>query len=240
MDIKKKVTVSWSGGKDAALALYKIKAQQFEVVSLHTLIDAETKRVGMHGVHEQLIDMQAEQIGIPLEKLYMHRSGTQEEYQNTMEAYYRDCKCREIDGVVFGDIFLEDLKLYRENLLAPFDLLAIYPLWKKETSTLLSEFVSLGFKTMVCAVDERCYSNNILGQTVDENFVNKLPNQTDPCGENGEYHSFVYDGPFFEKAVQYRTGVQVEKKYSYGVVNNGKTVHRVSSFWFQEIYLQMD
>ena len=130
MDIKKKVTVSWSGGKDAALALYKInKTQQFEAVSLHTLIDAETKRVGMHGVHEQLIDMQAAQIGIALEKIYLNGSGTQE-YKNTMEAYYRDCKRREIDGVVFGDIFLEDLKLYRENLLAPLDLIAIYPLWK--------------------------------------------------------------------------------------------------------------
>lgn len=238
MDIKKKVTVSWSGGKDAALALYKIiQTQQFEVVSLHTLIDVETKRVGMHGVHEQLIDRQAERIGIPLEKLYIDGSRTQDAYQNTMEAYYSDCKCRQIDGIVYGDIFLEDLRRYREALLNPYKLVAHYPLWMHETRALLCEFISLGFKTMVCAVNERCYANNILGQTIDENFIDKLPDQTDPCGENGEYHSFVYDGPLFEKPLEYRKGPEVERAYNYGVVNKGVKEQHVSRFWFQEILL---
>jgi diphthamide synthase (EF-2-diphthine--ammonia ligase) len=128
---KKRVTISWSGGKDSAFALYKIlSVGTYHVVHLHTVVNAETKRVSMHGVHEKLLMRQAEALGIPLEILYMESSANHDNYTQLMTRFYKRCAGQGIEGVVFGDIFLEDLKIFRESLLQDTGLSSIYPLWE--------------------------------------------------------------------------------------------------------------
>lgn len=237
MDSRRKLTISWSGGKDSAFALYKIsQLQDVEVVHLHTLINVDTLRVGMHGVREEMIDRQAESLNLPLKKIYVQSSSSHEEYSVAMKFFYQQCKSDGIDAVVFGDIFLEDLRLYRETLLATSGLRSEYPLWKSDSSKLLLEFIDAGFKTIVCATNQSCYDANILGKAIDEYFAARLPAGIDHCGENGEYHTFLVDGPLFSNPLSYMLGEQLRKNYEYQVVDdNGTSSRKESVFWFQEI-----
>lgn len=141
MDSIKKVTISWSGGKDAAFALYKIvKSGKYEVVHLHTVVDEDTRRVGMHGVREELIYQQAQYMGLPLRIVYLKKSESDNNYTKLMTAFYQDCAKQGIEGVVFGDIYLEDLRTYRETLLASSGLEALFPLWNEDTKTVVTDF----------------------------------------------------------------------------------------------------
>lgn len=232
-----KVTVSWSGGKDSAFALHKIlHSKQYEVVSIHTVFGDETKRVGLHGIREELIEQQAKLLGIPLIKLYLKTSENHGAYETLMRSFYQACAKQKIDGVIFGDIFLEDLKKYREELLKDSGLIPVYPIWKENTGTLLKEFIELGFKTVVCSANARYFSEYDLGKTIDHNFIKQLPEQVDPCGENGEFHTFTFEGPIFSKPVSFERGTTTAKKYSYQKKNDdGSTEQLESTFWFQEL-----
>ena len=238
MGLKKKVTISWSGGKDSAFALYKIFASgEFEVVNLHTVIDQDSKRVGLHGVREMLIEKQAEHIGIPLEKIYLPASTDHEVYRSTMQKFYRECADDGIEGVVYGDIFLEDLRDFRLSLIEPNKFTATFPLWKLDSKILLNDFIATGFKTTLCAADAAHFSPHQMS-LVDHKFLSLLPPGVDACGENGEFHTFVFDGPLFKKPIPITKGEIVKKTYSYQKTEpNGEVKRLESSFWFQDLLL---
>jgi uncharacterized protein (TIGR00290 family) len=239
MDLKKKVTISWSGGKDSAFALFKILASgEYEVVNLHTVIGQETKRVGLHGVREALIEQQAESMGIPLVKLYLPESNDHEAYTSLMRSYYNRCAREDIHGVVFGDIFLEDLKKFRENMLQDAGLQPYFPLWKIDTRLLLQDFINSNFKTLICSANAALFAEEVLGKTIDQKFLEALPPTVDPCGEHGEFHTFVYEGPIFKKAMKIGLGDTVKKEYHYQKKNDDGSLEQLTSaFWFQDLML---
>ncbi|MFZ6008989.1 MAG: ATP-binding protein [Bacteroidota bacterium] len=238
MDTKKKITISWSGGKDSAFALYKILLSgEYDVASLHTVINKQTGRVSMHGLREDLIRRQTEVLGIPWIKIDLESADDHATYKKTMHAFYKQCADRGISEIGFGDIFLEDLRQFRLSLLEPFGLCAAFPLWKQDTKMLIDDFRNVGFKTLICAADAKHFSRDALGETIDEMWLKALPSTVDPCGENGEFHTFVYDGPIFKKPVLYALGDVVQKVYSFQKVTDDGTVEKIeSAFWFQEIH----
>jgi uncharacterized protein (TIGR00290 family) len=237
--MKKKVSMSWSGGKDSAFALYKIlTGGDYEVVSLHTVFNAESKRVGMHGVHENLIEEQAQSLKLPLEKLYLESSENHDAYTELLKKYYRHSKSHGIDRIVFGDIFLQDLKDFRDKLISHAGLEAIYPLWKIDSEVLIQDFINLGFKTMICSANGKYFAKSILGATIDLSVIKNLPEEVDPCGENGEFHTFVYDGPIFHQPIQVRLGETIERNYEFQVINeSGGKENKKMPFWFIDLSL---
>jgi uncharacterized protein (TIGR00290 family) len=237
MDLKKKVTISWSGGKDSAFALHKVlQSGAFRVAGLHTVISEETKRVGMHGVRETLIEKQAEAMGLPLTKLYLESSESHSAYERLMRGFYQQCAHEHIEAVVFGDIFLEDLRVFREELLKPSGLLGIYPLWKLDTGQTISDFIRSGFRTLICAANEKYFTPAQMGMTIDDELVRQLPPAVDPCGENGEFHTFVYDGPVFKRPIACKKGEVVAKTYTYQKVDeNGTPEKTETTFLFQDL-----
>lgn len=219
----KKISVAWSGGKDSSLMLWKLLSQKkYEIIELHTAINSESHRVGLHGVHKELIEAQAKSIGLPIYFMEIEASSTNDKYEEATRAYYQTLKTRGIDHVAFGDIFLEDLKQYRDDLLSEFNLTGIYPLWKQSTQVLAEEFISLGFKSVICASDASRFPNVLAGNDFTKELVNNLPETVDPCGENGEFHSFVFDGPIFKSPLSIRKEAIKEKAYKFKDSNDNE------------------
>ncbi len=209
---KEKVIFTWSGGKDSSMALYElIGVGRYEVVALLTTITAQYDRISMHGVRRELLIKQADAIGIPLREVCITKNGSNEEYELRMAEALSEFKKSGIDKVAFGDIFLEDLRKYREENLAKIGMKGIFPIWKRDTRALAKSFIGLGFKAVVVCVDTWKLSPEFSGMEFDSQFLNKLPEGVDPCGENGEFHTFVYDGPIFKKKVGFRRGERVLK-----------------------------
>jgi uncharacterized protein (TIGR00290 family) len=206
---------NWSGGKDSALALYHIlKNKNYSVDQLLTNINHQHRRISMHGVREALLEQQAAAIGIPLQKLLLADQPSMNEYENQMRRTLNDLQQQNFTHSVFGDIFLEDLKKYREEQLAKVGMTAIFPIWKRDTTELLHEFIDLGFKTIVVCVNEKHLDKRFCGRIIDTNFINDLPRDVDVCGENGEFHTFVFDGPLFSRPVTFTKGEIVYRKYA--------------------------
>lgn len=207
-----KVIFTWSGGKDSAMALYELLGGgRLEVVALLTTITAQYDRISMHGVRRELLRKQAEAIGIPVREVCVSKNGSNEEYELRMAEALREFKNHGIEIVAFGDIFLEDLRSYREENLAKIGMKGLFPIWKRDTRTLAKSFIELGFKAIVVCVDTQKLSQGFAGMEFDSQFLQKLPEGVDPCGENGEFHTFVYDGPIFKKRVGFRIGERVLK-----------------------------
>jgi len=164
----------------------------------------------MHGVKEELLDEQAAAIGIPLLKVRVS-AGTNDEYEKQMEATLLKAKAEGINNVIFGDIFLEDLRKYREANLAKLGMTGIFPLWKMDTVKLITDFISQGFKAVVCCVNDGYLGEEWTGREIDQTFVKELPTTVDPCGENGEFHTFCYAGPLFKKKINFTVGERVYK-----------------------------
>lgn len=222
---------NWSGGKDSALALYHtLRNSQFEVKHLLTSVNSETNRISMHGVRLSLLQKQAESIGIPLSLLSLPGEVSMEEYDQLMADKMQGFLDAGISTSIFGDIFLEDLKQYREQKLAQVGLKGDFPLWQRNTKELVNEFISLGFKTMVVSVDGSKLDQSFVGRIIDESFLNDLPENVDPCGENGEFHSFVFEGPIFKKPIRFERGEVVGKEYKLSK-ETGETV----TYWFQDL-----
>lgn len=212
--MKPKAIFNWSSGKDSALALYKIlKEEKFEVTSLLTSINKEFQRISMHGVHVSLLEKQAESLGFPLIKMELPKEPTMEEYRELMNKMMNDLKSQGITHSIFGDIFLEDLKKYREDQLRSIGMEGVFPLWKINTTDLIREFLNLGFKTIVVCVNETYLDKSFAGRIIDEDFIKDLPENVDPCGENGEFHTFTFDGPLFKNPVEFEIGEIVKKNY---------------------------
>lgn len=232
--MKEKVILSWSGGKDASYALYQLlNSNEYEVVGLLTTINGNLKRVSMHGIHEELIKEQARTLNLPLHIVYVYEANN-EEYENAMRNFLMEIKSKGIKTIAFGDIFLEDLRKYREEKMASIGMNVIFPLWKKNTKELVAEMIRNGFKTMTCCVQEEELGKEFLGKIIDQNFVDSLPKKIDPCGENGEFHSFCFEGPIYPKPIQIQSGEKIRKTYQF-VNEKGKNCE--SAFWYIDIQL---
>lgn len=196
------VVLSWSGGKDSALALAALQNDdRYEVVALLTTFTRDFERVSMHGVRRELILEQARQLRLPLAESWIdHRAGNSA-YEAAFSKSLDEFQQQGVQTVAFGDLFLEDIKAYRERLVTRIGMQSLYPLWGRETTQLAGEFVNQGFRAVTCCVDTGLLTEEFCGRRVDEDFLDSLPPGVDPCGENGEFHTFVFDSPAMKSSV---------------------------------------
>lgn len=225
--------MNWSGGKDSTLALYKTLAGGIPLHGLFTTISHQLRRITMHGIREELLDAQAAALELPLYKLELPPSDTMEVYNELMQTKMNVFKTAGVTHSIFGDIHLEDLKTYREVQLQKVGVKAFFPLWQLPVEAILTEFISLGFKAIVVCANARYLDKSFVGRRLDMDFINDLPPNVDICGENGEFHSFVYDGPIFKRPVPIQLGEVVYKDYS----NGKETLEYDTGFYFQDILL---
>ena len=207
LQLKEKVLVSWSGGKDSALALYEIlKGQNYQISGLLTTVTEGFDRISMHGVRRVMLERQADALGLPVETVFISKECSNKEYESKMRRLLQNHRSAGVFSVVFGDVFLEDIRKYRENNLARLGMKGLFPIWNRDSHTLAKVFLDVGFKAVVTCVDLDALDRSFVGRGFDEQFLSELPHGVDPCGENGEFHSFVYDGPIFKKEVSYCLG----------------------------------
>ncbi len=211
-----KVILAWSGGKDSAMSLYEIQSSgKYEIVSLLTTINQDYDRVSMHGVRRTLVEQQALSLGLPMEKVLVPKSCSNEEYEARMGEVLTRFKQDGINQVVFGDIFLEWVKEYRENNLSKLGMKGIFPIWGRDTDELTRSFITLGFQAVITCVDTKVLAQRFLGRMLDGQFLAELPPDVDPGGENGEFHSFVFAGPVFKDRIAYTLGETVQRDSFY-------------------------
>jgi uncharacterized protein (TIGR00290 family) len=204
------VLFCWSGGKDSCMALHQLRRDPLrEVVALLTTVTEGYDRISMHGVRRVLLELQAAALGLPLEVVTIPPQCSGPDYESRMEAMLLTWKDRGVTEVAFGDIFLEDLREYREKNLAGVGMKTLFPIWRRPTLELVREFIALGFRAVTVCCDPKILDASFVGREIDENFIASLPAAADPCGENGEFHSFVYDGPGFSAPVQFTIGEKV-------------------------------
>jgi uncharacterized protein (TIGR00290 family) len=213
-----KVLLSWSSGKDSALALHEIrKDADHEIVALLTTIAKDSNVVSMHGVRRTLVERQAAALGLPLEIVLFAPAAPVDTYQAAMRQVLARYQEEGVAGVVFGDIFLDELRRSREEKLAQLGLKGLFPLWRRDTRQVARTLVCLGFKAITTCVDTAVLGRQFLGRVIDEQFLAELPPAVDPCGENGEYHSFVFDGPGFREPIRATPGqvTSCQERYYY-------------------------
>ncbi len=244
--LKQQAFFNWSTGKDSALALYKaIQSNQFELSGLLTTINDGYGRVSMHGIRKELLYKQVESIGLPLFEVLLPEVPTMESYENAFQQVLQK-RVESGDKIsLFGDIFLEDLRKYRENKLAEINLKASFPLWGRNTRELVEELIELGFKAIVVCVDARVLGEEFLGRVIDYDFMNSLPDNVDPCGENGEFHTFVFDGPIFKHPIAFELGEKVFRTYQNPVKKEGDNEYdclsdteQKSGFWYLDLLMK--
>lgn len=204
---KEPVVLSWSGGKDSAMAAYQLLAsQKYEIAALLTTVTEDFDRISMHGVRRELLERQAQSMAIPLHKVMIPKECSNEIYEGRMNEACEHFKARGIAKIAFGDLFLEDIKQYRDERLARAGMSGLYPIWKRDTDELVRTFIGLGFKAKLVCVDTQAIDASFAGREIDASLLEDLPHGVDPCGERGEYHSFVYAGPIFKKSIDCETG----------------------------------
>lgn len=210
-----KVVMNWSSGKDAALAYHTLlQTGHYEVSHLLTTLSADHDRVFMHGIREQLLDLQAERMGLPLLKVKLPASPDDGIYKHAMQETMTSLREQGVSIAAFGDIFLEDLRAYREQQLAQVGITGLFPLWKRDTTELVHTVANSGIEAIIVCVNEKYLGKEFLGRKIDAAFLNDLPANVDPCGENGEFHTFVYNAPFFTAPIPIQTGETVHKTYT--------------------------
>lgn len=208
----KKVLVSWSTGKDSAYALHHARqTDQYEVVGLLSTITEEYDRVSMHATHHELLKTQAERLGLPLYSVFIPSSCTNDIYEARMEIALRQVIKKGISHIVFGDLFLEEIRKYRESKLAKTNIIPLFPLWGINTACLAKEMIHAGIKAVITCVDPKKLDSSFVGRQFNEQILSDFPKGIDPCGENGEFHTFVYDGPMFYKSIPISIGTIVER-----------------------------
>src|SRR6266516_4061514 len=213
-DVPQDVLVAWSGGKDSALALREILLDgRYRVAALLTTVTGAYERISMHGVRRTLLERQAASLGLPLEQVVISPGATNEEYEGNMGATLVALRDRVpgLDTVVFGDLFLADIRAYRERMLARLGLRGLFPLWLRDTRTLAHEFVRLGYRAVLVCVDAAQLAGAFAGRAFDVDLLHDLPRDVDPCGENGEFHTFVYAGPGLGQPVRHERGPVVAR-----------------------------
>jgi uncharacterized protein (TIGR00290 family) len=246
MNEREKFVFCWSGGKDSALCLHHVLTSgRYEVLCLLTTVNEDYQRVSMHGVRSVLLEQQAASIGLPLEKVFVSRGGSNVEYEERMGAALLKYRDLGTSTVIFGDIFLEDLRRWREDNLAKIAMNAHFPLWKRDTRELVAEFLALGFRSTVCCVNDAWLGEDAVGREIDAEFIAGLPPEVDPCGENGEFHSFAFAGPIFKEPLRIEVGEKIYKPLEVitpsGNVATSDTVcppsaqSRTKGFWFCDL-----
>ena len=222
MSTVEKVVFTWSGGKDSAMAFHELKKSgNYQILALLTTLTEDYDRISMHGVKRILLEEQVDSLGIPLEKVYIQKNSSNEEFESKMKDTLLRYRNQGVQTVVFGDIFLEDLRKYREENLEKIGMKAIFPIWKQKTEVLARNFIDLGFKAIITCVDGNSLGKKFVGMEFNEKFLSQLPSGVDPCGENGEFHSFVCNGPLFKKPIPYEKGIVVtrENRFHYCDLN---------------------
>ncbi len=208
--MSEKVLVSWSGGKDSAYALHQFaRTNSYEIAALLTIVTAGYNRISMHGVRRALLQSQVGSLGYPLEEILIPQQCTDEKYEQLMGTALQKYSNLGISGVVFGDLFLEDVRNYREERLGIIGMKGIFPIWGMDTGELAQEFIDRGFRAIVVCVDTEVLDSHYVGREYDGQFLADLPTGIDPCGENGEFHTFVYNGPNFSWSIKLKRGEKV-------------------------------
>jgi uncharacterized protein (TIGR00290 family) len=204
------ILISWSGGKDSCLALYEMQQKdEYKVAALLTTITGNYDRISMHGVRRALLEQQAASLGLPLHQVLISKAANNEEYEMKMAEAFREYREQGVISVMFGDLFLQDIRAYRDQFLLNHQMQGLYPVWQRNTTEFLKKFIWLGFKAVLTCVDSKALDQSFAGKTIDENFLASLPPGVDPCGEYGEFHTFVYDGPNLAHPVSFSIGETV-------------------------------
>jgi uncharacterized protein (TIGR00290 family) len=204
---KEKAVVFWSGGKDSAMALRKAQMDAgLEIVGLVTTVNSDTRKTSVHEISERALESQAKLTGLPLRKMTVEENPDNSEYERQLLNIYRGLKDEGIGTVVYGDIFLSDIKTYREGLLEKAGLKGLFPLWEIDTGKLMEDFIHSGFKAIICYVNTAFIAEAYLGRELGAAFLKNLPQNVDPAGENGEFHTFCFEGPVFKSPVPFTTG----------------------------------
>jgi uncharacterized protein (TIGR00290 family) len=203
--------VSWSGGKDSALTLWTLRRQGRKPDALITTVTEGFDRISMHGVRRELLARQADALAIPLVEVVIPPACVNEIYEARMAHAFALPPLRDVEEVAFGDLFLEDVRAYREQRLAADGKRGRFPLWGRDTTKLAREFIAAGFKAKIVCLDPQVLDPSLAGRAYDERLLAELPPEVDPCGENGEFHTFVHAGPIFTEPIACETGEVVER-----------------------------
>ncbi len=204
--------LSWSGGKDSALTLWALRREGVEPAALITTVTDTYERISMHGVRRELLARQADATGIPLVEVRIPPACVNEVYETRMAEAFASPPLSAVEAVAFGDLFLEDVRAYREERLAANDMRGLFPLWGRDTGVLAREFIAAGFQAFIACLDPRALDASFAGRAYDEQLLADLPASVDPCGENGEFHTFVHAGPIFTKPIACNPGEVVERE----------------------------
>lgn len=226
--------MNWSSGKDAALALhFLLQNPDHNCVSLLTSISETYQRVSMHGLHRELLEAQARALNLPLKIMELPQNASMEDYDRILKKTVGELKSEGCQASAFGDIFLEDLREYREKQLQKAGLSALFPLWKKDTTALIHTFVELGFEAIIISLNESKLPPEFLGRKIDLTFLKDLPQGIDPCGENGEFHTFCYKGPIYSAPIPFKIGDKTRRTYS-----DPQDKSKDIGYWFLDILLE--
>lgn len=208
-----KAFLSWSSGKDSAFALHATRTERLaDIAGVLTTFNDEYDRVAMHGVRRALFERQMAALGLPAIRIALPDRCSNEIYEARMEEACRGIKAQGIEHIVFGDLFLEDLRRYREEKLAIVGMRGLFPLWKRDTASLAREMIANGLVAYVACLDPRRLDPSFAGRRFDETFLADLPQDVDPCGENGEFHTVVTEGPMFDAPIRVEIGETVERE----------------------------
>jgi uncharacterized protein (TIGR00290 family) len=212
MSTREPILFCWSGGKDSAMALHTLRQQHdVQIAALLTTVTEGYERISMHGVRRELLERQAQSIGLPLHEVRIPQQCGNPIYEARMEEALRVYREKGVRRVAFGDIYLEDLRAYREKNLARIGMTALFPIWKRDTRELIRSFHASRFRAVIVCVDSKVLDPRFAGRELDESVFRDLPPHADPCGENGEFHTFVFDGPIFQSPIHVRTGEVVSR-----------------------------
>jgi uncharacterized protein (TIGR00290 family) len=211
-EVNRRSALSWSGGKDSALTLWALRRQGVEPEALITTVTETYERISMHGVRRELLARQAAAVGVPLVEVRIPPACVNDVYEARMAQAFASPPLSDVEAVAFGDLFLEDVRAYREERLAAHDMCGLFPLWGRDTRVLAREFIAAGFQAFIACLDPRALDASFAGRAYDEQLLADLPASVDPCGENGEFHTFVHAGPIFTDPIACDTGEVVERE----------------------------
>ena len=228
-----KAVFNWSGGKDSAHALLRaVRSERYDIVALLTTVNRDTRRSTMHGIPTALLQAQADSIGIPLHTIDLTPEGDIEDYGAAMSRAVEQFRTQGVTRFIFGDIFLHDIREYRERQLAPYGIEVVEPLWGPSSDEAMRDFLDSGLKTVVVTTMADILGADAIGRTIDRQFIASLPAGTDPNGENGEYHTFCYDGPIFRRPVAFRLGRPFSQSYDIRL-DDGSV--RTYTYWLADL-----
>lgn len=224
----KKAYFNWSSGKDSALALYHLlQDKDVSVGHLLTTINEKQQRVSMHGVRRSLLEAQLKAIELPYSIVAIPEHCVNATYESIMQQAVAPLISEGFEYAAFGDIFLEDLKLYREQQLAQVGLKGLFPLWKQDSHSVVDTFIDLGFRAIVVSVNAQYLDESFVGRILDQDFIKDLPSGVDPAGENGEFHTFCFAAPYFKHPIDFTVGEKVYRTYQHGTETFG--------YWFCDL-----